>query len=56
MADITKCDGKNCPIKENCYRFTAPESKNQSWFSSPYGRDEPNSCSYFYPNNKTRLS
>lgn len=33
MADITKCTGTDCPIKENCYRFTAPVSDwNQSWF------------------------
>ena len=23
MADITKCVGINCPIRDNCYRYTA---------------------------------
>jgi hypothetical protein len=33
MADITKCSGIDCPIKETCYRYTAPVSDwNQSWF------------------------
>jgi hypothetical protein len=26
MADISKCVGKDCPIKEKCYRYTAPKS------------------------------
>ena len=33
MADITKCSGIDCPIKETCYRFTAKASDfRQSWF------------------------
>lgn len=33
MADITKCRGIDCPIKESCYRYTAEDSKyRQSWF------------------------
>lgn len=33
MADITKCEGINCPLKETCYRFTAPDNKHrQSYF------------------------
>ena len=36
MADITMCSGKNCPVKEKCYRFTAPASKfRQSYFFTP---------------------
>jgi len=27
MADITKCKGEGCPIKESCYRFTAEASE-----------------------------
>jgi hypothetical protein len=49
MADITKCTGDSCPIKGDCYRFTSPPSNHQSWFSPPYGRDEPNVCYYFIP-------
>ena len=32
MADITKCDGKDCPVKESCYRFTAKASDYQYYF------------------------
>ncbi len=32
MADITKCPGKDCTLKEECYRFTAPSSILQSVF------------------------
>jgi hypothetical protein len=26
MASIEMCDGTNCPVKDKCYRFTAPKS------------------------------
>jgi hypothetical protein len=36
MADITKCKGEGCPIKESCYRFTAEASDfRQSYFLTP---------------------
>lgn len=41
MADITKCKGTGCRLREYCYRFTAPTSEWQSWFSVvPVGDDE----------------
>jgi hypothetical protein len=34
MADIAKCTGKDCKVKESCYRYTAPSSEYwQSWTS-----------------------
>jgi len=33
MADITKCDGANCLIKDTCKRFTSESGFRQSWFS-----------------------
>jgi hypothetical protein len=38
MADITKCEGKDCPLKESCYRYTAIDSEyRQAYFTeSPY--------------------
>lgn len=38
MADITKCEGKNCPLKESCYRYTAKDNEyRQSYFiKTPY--------------------
>lgn len=33
MSDITKCKGTDCPVKEGCYRFTAPDNgQYQSYF------------------------
>ena len=33
MADITKCVGTDCPLKESCYRYLAPVTEwRQSWF------------------------
>lgn len=31
MADITKCTGKNCQIKDKCYRYTALDGLWQSY-------------------------
>jgi len=30
--DITKCKDQECPMKEACYRFTAPADILQSYF------------------------
>ena len=36
MADIKKCKGTNCPIKQNCYRYTAKEDEfYQAYFDVP---------------------
>ncbi len=32
MADITKCSGFECPVKDQCHRYTAPTSAIQSYF------------------------
>jgi hypothetical protein len=35
-ADISKCSGEDCPVKEKCYRFTATASEyRQSYFFKP---------------------
>jgi len=48
MPDITKCEGKDCPIKETCYRFTSPDSEyRQSYFMKiPYNHTSK-ICDYF---------
>ena len=34
--DGTMCTGEGCPVKEKCYRFTAPTSEfMQSYFFKP---------------------
>ena len=35
MPDISMCSGKDCPMKQNCYRFTAKASDYQSFFMNP---------------------
>lgn len=52
MADITMCNGKDCSLKETCYRFTAtPNTHRQSYFiEAPIKNGE---CEHFW-NNKNR--
>ena len=46
MADITKCKGDGCPVKEHCIRYTAKASNYQSYFiKTPY-RD--NQCLHYW--------
>ena len=41
MSDITKCaNGKNCPLKASCYRWTAPDSEFQS-YENFYDKTDP---------------
>ena len=36
MADISKCEGGNCPAKNHCYRYTVKaDSLRQSYFTEP---------------------
>lgn len=45
--DITKCSGKDCPLKESCYRFTSKEDKvHQSYFAEPPIKD--NQCEMYW--------
>lgn len=37
MADITKCKGTDCPVKDECYRHTAIDGYQQSWFTEAPG-------------------
>jgi hypothetical protein len=53
MSDISKCSGLNCPLKEDCYRYTAPKSEWQSYLTDvPYDSDsiEEIKCVYFWNN------
>ena len=44
MADITKCQGRNCEYKETCYRYTAKVSLWQSWSDF----DQLKDCEYYW--------
>lgn len=47
MADITMCNGGDCPVKDKCYRFTAkPSEFRQSYFlNTPFKDDK---CDMFW--------
>ena len=46
MADITKCKGTDCPLKETCYRFLAMEVLRQSYFIDVPFKD--GKCEYYW--------
>ena len=46
MADITKCFGTDCPLKEKCYRFTALADENQFYFIATPIKD--GKCEYYW--------
>ena len=54
MADISKCMGYDCGIKETCYRFTAPSSPPpgwQAWFiDKPPINPETKECDMYWKN------
>ena len=53
MPDISMCDGKNCPVRDKCYRFTAtPTPMRQAYMTFP--RKDDGSCDEFWDNSKMR--
>ncbi len=48
--ESTMCQGENCPVKEDCYRFTAEVGLQQNVFETiPYNFETEN-CEYFWDN------
>ena len=48
MVDITMCDGKDCPKKQDCYRYLAKKAKRmQTFFRRAPGKD--GKCGHFWP-------
>lgn len=46
VSDITMCKGKGCPIKKDCYRYTAKQDQMQSYFvKEPF---EKGGCSFYW--------
>ena len=35
MPDISKCEGGDCPLKKNCYRYISADSMRQAYFVDP---------------------
>jgi hypothetical protein len=49
MPDITMCEGKDCPLKEDCYRYTAkPNEYRQSYFVNPPYNEEKKECDHYW--------
>jgi hypothetical protein len=61
MADVTKCSGvlpdkTICPMRETCWRHTAPASELQSWFAESPGIniDGEVHCQHYWPQSWAR--
>lgn len=50
MEDITLCGGGNCPLKQNCYRYTAEVFGRQDFFGSLPFDFAANECVHFLDN------
>ena len=49
MADIHKCRGDGCPLKERCYRYTAKAGSYQYYFTEvPFREDK---CDMYWGEN-----
>jgi hypothetical protein len=59
MPDITKCEGRQCELKDTCYRYTSEPSKyRQSYFTSPplyINQIGEHQCEYYIPNDKQNV-
>jgi hypothetical protein len=50
MPDIAMCKGDNCPMKEDCYRYTAKPNSYQSYFTSIPFDAMYRECEHFWDN------
>lgn len=50
--DITLCEGTNCPLKDQCFRYTAKPSEYQSYFTKePYTLEKNKfKCEFLWTN------
>jgi hypothetical protein len=44
MTIVTKCNAEGCPIKNKCFRFTAPDDGFQSYLFTPPYNHQTNTC------------
>ena len=58
MADITKCNLQDCPLKEMCYRFTVEPNEYWQAYSSfkPKEEDGKVKCDYFWSNEEFKYN
>lgn len=50
MSDIAMCQGGECPVRENCWRYLAPTDRWQSYLGTPPFTEE--GCDYFWDVNE----
>jgi hypothetical protein len=50
MADITMCDNKECILKEECYRFTAPVNEYRQSYFAETPKQVEGKCPEFWNN------
>jgi hypothetical protein len=53
MSDLTKCKGVNCPIKDQCKRYTSKESTVQSYIMESPIKD--NKCDMYWGENNEAI-
>ena len=52
MSDTTMCEDKECPLKLNCYRYTAQKGERQSYFM--WTPRKGNECEYYWESEITK--
>lgn len=57
MADISMCKGTDCPMKNNCYRYTAkPNEYGQYYLTTvPYNK-ETSKCLEFWLDERMKIN
>lgn len=55
MADITMCDDSSCPRAGQCYRFTAPPTRNWQSYFIPSPLKEDKSCDEFWLDERHKI-
>jgi hypothetical protein len=53
MPDISMCSNKECPIREECYRFMVKPGINQSYSLFEFDKEE--GCDYFMNDDVNKL-
>lgn len=53
MPDVTMCLGKDCPLKETCYRYKAKPDEYQYYFMEAPFKDKE--CNYYWKIEKSSL-
>lgn len=50
MADITMCQNKKCPVRNQCHRYTAPVTPQWQAYGSYFEPTGDSGCEFFWSN------